>query len=192
MFMDQSNFRSRVFAKAVRLVLGRNRRFTPHGLRHTFASLHLSRGTNLLWVQHQGGWKSPSVLLNTYAHFLPTEIGGFADVLTAPDGTIRHQASMTGSHGHRANGKTPRGTRSSVVGPGGLEPPTDGLKVQSRPQFLRSSRAFRLASPGLSGSKGDKRGTRPCRSTRTLNRRYTSNRTRESNPRSTTLSPRNP
>jgi integrase len=29
--------------------------FTPHGLRHTFASLHLARGTNLKWIQHMGG-----------------------------------------------------------------------------------------------------------------------------------------
>ena len=47
-FIDQSNFRSRVFAKIVRNTLGRDRHFTPHGLRHTFATLHLSQGTNLL------------------------------------------------------------------------------------------------------------------------------------------------
>src|SRR5262249_51041378 len=69
-FIDQSNFRDRVFRRAVQKTLGRGRRFTPHGLRHTFASLHLSRGTNLLWVQQQGGWTSPAVLLSTYAHFL--------------------------------------------------------------------------------------------------------------------------
>ena len=62
-FIDQSNFRARIFSRAVRKALGRDRHFTPHGLRHTFASLHLSRGTNLLWAQQQGGWTSPSVLL---------------------------------------------------------------------------------------------------------------------------------
>ena len=63
-------------------------RITPHSLRHTFASLHLSTGTNQLWVQRQGGWKSLSVLLDTYAHFMPSELSGrgFADALTALDG----------------------------------------------------------------------------------------------------------
>ncbi len=37
---------------------GKGRRFTPHGPRHTFASLHLARGTNLEWIQTQGGWSS--------------------------------------------------------------------------------------------------------------------------------------
>ncbi len=64
------------------------KRITPHSLRHTFASLHLSTGTNQLWVQRQGGWKSLSVLLDTYAHFMPSELSGrgFADALTALDG----------------------------------------------------------------------------------------------------------
>ena len=84
-FIDQCNFRSRISSKIARKALERDRRFTPHGLRHTFASLHLSRGTNLLWVQQQGGWLSPAVLLSTYTHFLPTEIGGYADALAAPD-----------------------------------------------------------------------------------------------------------
>ena len=33
----------------------------------SYASIHLSRGTNLLWVQRQGGWQSPTVLLSTWA-----------------------------------------------------------------------------------------------------------------------------
>ena len=32
-------------------LFGPGRRVTPHMLRHTFASLHLARGTNLKWVQ---------------------------------------------------------------------------------------------------------------------------------------------
>ena len=94
-FIDPKDFRARVFERIVRKTLGRGRRFTPHGLRHSFASLHLSRGTNLLWVQRQGGWTSPTVLLNTYAHFLPSEVHGYADALT-PDGTRRHQTAPAG------------------------------------------------------------------------------------------------
>jgi integrase len=90
-FIDQSNFWARIFSRTVCKALGRDRHFTPHGLRHTFASLHLSRGTNLLWVQQQGGWTSPSVLLTTYTHFLPTELGGYADALAALYGTKPRQ-----------------------------------------------------------------------------------------------------
>ena len=34
-----------------------------------------------------GGWRSPQVLLDVYAHFLPSELHGFADALTHPRGT---------------------------------------------------------------------------------------------------------
>ena len=90
--LEVSAWRRRVFADISRKVLGRGRTVTPHALRHTYASIHLSRGTNLLWVQRQGGWQSPTVLLSTYAHFLPSELSGFADVLTARNGTKRHQS----------------------------------------------------------------------------------------------------
>src|SRR5262245_53720182 len=75
-FLDPHNFRERVFRRLVESVLGKERRFTPHGLRHTFASLHLARGTNLKWVQAQGGWTSAKMLLDTYGHFIPTETTG--------------------------------------------------------------------------------------------------------------------
>jgi integrase len=90
-FLEVSVWRRRVFASIARKVVGRGRTVTPHTLRHTYASIHLSRGTNLLWLQQQGGWPSPTVLLSTYAHFLPTELTGFADVMTARNGAGRHQ-----------------------------------------------------------------------------------------------------
>jgi hypothetical protein len=88
-FLEVSVWRRRVFANIARKVVGKGRTVTPHTLRHTYASIHLSRGTDLLWVQRQGGWQSPTVLLSTYAHFLPTELTGLADVLTARNGTSR-------------------------------------------------------------------------------------------------------
>jgi integrase len=94
-FLEVSAWRRRVFAKIASKVLGRGRTVTPHTLRHTYASIHLTRGTNLLWVQRQGGWQSPAVLLSTYAHFLPSELAGFADVLTAQNGPIRPQPGET-------------------------------------------------------------------------------------------------
>jgi len=125
--VDPSNFR-RTFERVTRRALGEaHRRVTPHTLRHTFASLHLARGTNLLWVQQQGGWLSPHVLLTTYAHFVPSELRGFADALsTAPDGTRRHQATNSARVG------APRRTESrgsSPMSADGIEPSTGGLRV---------------------------------------------------------------
>jgi len=42
----------------------------PHAMRHTFASILLSRGANLLEVQEAGGWRSATVLLTTYATWI--------------------------------------------------------------------------------------------------------------------------
>ena len=128
-FLNPHNFRRRVFSKIVAKALGRARRFTPHGLRHTFASLHLARGTNLKWVQAQGGWASAKVLLDWYGHYLPTETTGYADALsdvpgrpyTAPPGGGRRGSSQL-------EAKTRGGRRSSVAPRGGLEPPTRCLE----------------------------------------------------------------
>ena len=42
----------------------------PHALRHSFASILLSRGANPLYVQKQGGWRSATVLFQTYARYM--------------------------------------------------------------------------------------------------------------------------
>jgi integrase len=74
-----------------------SKRITPHSFRHTFASLHLARGTPITWVQEQGGWTSPAVLLDTYTHFVPHELAGFANTLAAgSDGTRRDQRIRRG------------------------------------------------------------------------------------------------
>lgn len=45
----------------------------PHALRHSFTSILLSRGANLLYVQKAGGWKDANVLLKVYAKWMPEE-----------------------------------------------------------------------------------------------------------------------
>lgn len=42
----------------------------PHTTRHTFASVLLSRGGNVFRVQEAGGWRSATVLLNTYTKWI--------------------------------------------------------------------------------------------------------------------------
>ncbi|PYN58624.1 MAG: hypothetical protein DMD94_00415 [Candidatus Rokuibacteriota bacterium] len=57
------------------LAKARVRYRVPEQLRHTFASTMLSRNAPLLYVQHQGGWRSASVLLRVYARWLPQAAG---------------------------------------------------------------------------------------------------------------------
>jgi integrase len=86
-FLQGTHFRARVFSELVGEVLGEGRHLSPHCLRHTWSSLHLARGTPIKWVQERGGWTTAKVLLDTYGHFMPSEMKGYADTLsTAPDG----------------------------------------------------------------------------------------------------------
>jgi integrase len=68
------------------LAKARVRYRVPEQLRHTFASTMLSRNAPVLYVQHQGGWRSASVLLHVYARWLPQAAG-----ISALAATLRHQ-----------------------------------------------------------------------------------------------------
>jgi integrase len=87
------NFLNRVWNPVVLKVFGRDRRVTPHSLRHTWASLHLARGTPIEWVRRMGGWASAKMLLDVYAHYLPREMRGFSNSLSADDRTRPDQAA---------------------------------------------------------------------------------------------------
>jgi hypothetical protein len=45
-----------------------------HTFRHTFASLHLSEGTNLVALSRALGHHSPAFTLSRYTHLLPGEV----------------------------------------------------------------------------------------------------------------------
>jgi hypothetical protein len=104
-FLGSHNFQCRVFNKLVVKVLGMGRRFSPHWLRYTWASLHMARGTPHKWIQDQGGWTTAKLPLDTYGHFMPTESHGFADApstaANGPETARRGQgiigASVTGN-----------------------------------------------------------------------------------------------
>ena len=49
-------------------------RITPHGLRHTAASLAISAGANVLAVSRMLGHENPQVTLRTYADLFDTEL----------------------------------------------------------------------------------------------------------------------
>ncbi len=139
--LDPHNFRERVFRRAVKKAFGKYRRFTPHGLRHTFASLHMARGTNLKWIQAQGGWTSAKLLLDTYGHFLPTETTGYADALSGgPGRPYTAPVARRPRAPQRPSRKSRDGRRGSLAPRGGFEPPT---------RCLEGSRSIQLSYRGV-------------------------------------------
>ena len=105
------NFRRRIWNPLVRETFGPDRRVTPHTLRHTWASLHLARGTPIEWVRVAGGWTSAKMLLDVYG----TTCRATCDVSrilgrhpTAPDRTKLSDRAELGSL-RRRKSLTPNG-----------------------------------------------------------------------------------
>jgi len=55
--------------------------FSPHSLRHTFASLHLAAGQPATWVQQQLGHQSIAITVDLYGAWMQTEKRDAADSL---------------------------------------------------------------------------------------------------------------
>lgn len=54
---------------------------TPHGLRHTTASLAISAGANVKVVQRMLGHATAAMTLDLYGHLLNDDLTGVADAL---------------------------------------------------------------------------------------------------------------
>lgn len=63
---------------------------TPHGLRHTAASVMLSAGVPLIIVSRQLGHANPNITATTYAHLLGDSQMDAAAAVFDPDGAIRN------------------------------------------------------------------------------------------------------
>ncbi len=102
----------------------------PRGRGTVTASLAhaIPEGTLPRWPAAGGS----EALLGTYAHFLPTELQGFADELTPLDGPIRTLDRSGRATARKSTSKNGAASRGSMVGPRGIEPLTDGLKVLPR------------------------------------------------------------
>ena len=87
------NFLHRVWDPIVLDLFGPDRRVKPHSLRHTWATLHLGRGTPIEWVREMGGWTSAKTLLDVYGHYIPSEMRGFSNSLAPSDRTRPNQAT---------------------------------------------------------------------------------------------------
>jgi integrase len=73
--------------------------FRLYDLRHTFASLLLSAGEPLLYVQQQLGHKKPTMTLKNYAKWIPSGDRHRVDVLDSPDTVLTpaNVSCLTGS-----------------------------------------------------------------------------------------------
>lgn len=69
--MDYNNLRERVLLKALRKARLAYRGF--HDFRHTYASLLLMKGVNVLYVSQQMGHKSVDITLKRYARWIPSD-----------------------------------------------------------------------------------------------------------------------
>jgi integrase len=61
-----------------------------HTFRHTFASIHLSEGTNLVALSRALGHRSPSFTLSRYTHLLPGEDAAPLEIDTGATTRIVH------------------------------------------------------------------------------------------------------
>lgn len=88
--LDPHNFRNRTFQTGLRCAAatwskGKHKtpfpRVTPHGLRHTCASLAISSGANVKSVQALLGHRDATVTLNTYADLFPDDLDTVAHAM---------------------------------------------------------------------------------------------------------------
>jgi len=78
-FIDKDNWRRRIFNKA--LEKAELRRIRIHDLRHTYATLRISKGDNIQDVSNQLGHHSVKLTLDVYSHWMPGKQKAEVDAL---------------------------------------------------------------------------------------------------------------
>jgi integrase len=78
-FLRNGNFRRNVFNSAAERAGVHD--VTPHGLRHTAASLAIAAGATVVVVQRMLGHSSPTVTLDVYSHLFADDLDTVADRL---------------------------------------------------------------------------------------------------------------
>jgi integrase len=80
--IDKDNWRRRVFNKA--LTKAGLRRIRIHDLRHTYATLRISKGDNIADVSNQLGHHSVKLTMDVYYHWIPGKKKSEVDALNDP------------------------------------------------------------------------------------------------------------
>lgn len=94
--MSQTNLLQRGFYPALRR--GGLRKIRFHDLKHTFASLLIASGEDIVRVSRLLGYASPTITLKIYSHMLPNEHYRTADRLTKlvfPEQTVKHKNTVS-------------------------------------------------------------------------------------------------
>ena len=132
--LDPHNVR-RAFRRTLKLA-ELSPHFTPHCLRHTFASLLLSHGKPIVYVKRQLGHASITLTVDTYGKWLPMADRGAVDVLDDPTSDPSGSKTVAKAVEDDLGGRTaPQRRRNDLarsrtyeMGRVGLEPTTRCLK----------------------------------------------------------------
>lgn len=94
-FLNYGNFLNRIWNKAIEK--SELRRRTPHDMRHTYATLRLSKGDSLAEVSKEMGHSSPNLTFSTYYKWMPKESRSDIDELDGKSGksTTKRNLSAT-------------------------------------------------------------------------------------------------
>ena len=117
--------------------------FTPHCLRHTYASLLLADGVSPVYVQEQLGHATIELTVSTYGRWLKKRAPGALNRLDrAANGEsgskVVANAVLAGRFPGTVNENIPYIQALTVEPASGIEPPTCGLRIRTG-QFLKCS-----------------------------------------------------
>lgn len=109
--MRNGNFRRRLFDAAAKRagVTG----ITPHGLRHTAASLAIQAGAPVTVVALMLGHANPAITLKVYAHLWPSDLDALADRLH--DAKLAADADQVRTNGQLIKLRSPRQEAENAV-----------------------------------------------------------------------------